>query len=829
MRVQWLVCSFSALLIASLALVSQPAPPERVGPLAGGGFLLNSGWRLAPAGTQVQLDTFPMSSALSPDGRYLLVLNGGYNPPSISVLDTASVSEIARVPVADAWLGLAFSPKGDRVYVGGGSRASVFEFTFSQGVLQPARTFVVVSEDKRTNRDFIGDVALTPDGRLIYAADLYHDSLVVINPQSGMVIDRIKTGRRPYRILFQPGGKSFFVTSWTDGSIGHYQTQDGSLIATLRLAPHPTDMVWRAGKNEPAEGEPGWVARLFVTAANTNSVYTVGISESNELALVETINVAMSPRQPVGMTPSALTLSPDGKRLYVVCSDANAVAVVDVSGDRSDVLGFIPTGWYPTAARSLADGRLVVLNGRGLRSFPNLQGPNPTRRPEPVHLGVKAVEYVGRLQTGTASFIDPITDQRLREYSKTVLANSPYRDARLDDAGTGGAGPIPNHPGAPSPIEHIIYIVKENRTYDQVLGDMKEGNGDPSLVLFGEQITPNHHKLAREFVLLDNFYVNSDVSADGHNWATAAIAPDYVQKMWPNSYAGRRKLYDYEGQEPTALPPAGYLWTNAAAAGIAMRNYGYFVNNRKPPAADGAQIESVRDPVLRKVTNPNYRGFDLDYPDVERAKVFLRDLAEFESTGQMPRLILMRLGNDHTSGTTPGKIAPLSSVADNDYALGMIVEGVSRSRFWSKTAVFVIEDDAQNGPDHVDSHRSPAFVISPYVKRRAVDSAMYNTTSVLRTIELVLGLNPMTQFDAGARPMNAAFQPAPDTAPYAAEKPRIALGERNPAASPTAARSLRLDFREEDRIDDDELNDILWVAVRGGGAPPAPTRSYFAR
>jgi YVTN family beta-propeller protein len=629
--------------------------------------------------------------------------------------------------------------------------------------------------------------------------------------------------------LFQPGGKSFFVTSWTDGSVGHYQTQDGSLIATVRLAPHPTDMVWRAGKNEPAEGEPGWTARLFVAAANTNSVYTVGISQSNEMALVETINVAMTPRQPVGMTPSALALSPDGKRLYVACSDANAVAVVDVSGDRSDVLGFIPTGWYPTAARSLADGRLVVLNGRGVRSFPNLQGPNPTLRPEPVHLGVKAVEYVGRLQTGTASFIDPITDQRLRDYSKTVLANSPYRDARLDDAGTGAAGPIPNHPGVPSPIEHIIYIVKENRTYDQLFGDMKEGNGEASLVLFGEQITPNHHKLAREFVLLDNFYVNSDVSADGHNWSTAAIAPDYIQKMWPNSYAGRRKLYDYEGQEPTALPPAGYLWTNAAAAGVSMRNYGYFVNNRKPPTPDGTQVESVRDPVLRKVTNPRYRGFDLDYPDVERAKVFLRDLAEFESSGQMPRLITMRLGNDHTSGTTPGKIAPLSSVADNDYALGMIVEGVSRTRFWPKTAIFVLEDDAQNGPDHVDSHRSPAFVISPYAKRRAVDSTMYNTTSMLRTIELVLGLNPMTHFDAGARPMHAAFQAVPDASPYAAEKPRIALDERNPAASPTAARSLRLDLSEEDRVDDDELNDILWLAVRGGAVPPAPTRSYFAR
>jgi YVTN family beta-propeller protein len=830
MRSYWLPCACSALLVAGAALVSsQSAPPERVGPLAGGGFLLNSGWRLSPAGTQVPLDTLPMASALSPDGRYLLVLNGGYNPPSISVLDTARARELSRVPVADAWLGLTFSPNGDRVYVGGGSRASVFEFTFANGDLRSARTFVVAPEDKRTNRDFIGDVAITPDGRMIYAADLYHDSLVVINPQSGMVIERIKTGRRPYRILFAPDGKSFFVTSWTDGALGQYQTNDGSLITSVRLGPHPTDIVWRAGKNEPAEGEPAWVARLFIAAANTNSVYTVGVSESNELRLVETINLAMTPRQPVGMTPSALAVSAQGDRLYVVCSDANAVAVVDIAQDRSDVLGFIPTGWYPTAARALEDGRLVVLNGRGLRSFPNPQGPNPLRKPELVHLGVKAVEYVGRIQTGTASFIDALTDDRLRDYSKTVLANSPYRDARLDDAGIAGTGPIPNRPGAASPIEHVIYIVKENRTYDQVLGDMKEGNGDASLVLFGERITPNHHKLAREFVLLDNFYVNSDVSADGHNWSTAAIASDYVQKMWPNSYASRRKLYDYEGQEATALPPAGYLWTNAAAAGVTMRNYGYFASNLKTAAPDGTQVEAVRDPVLRKVTNLHYRGFDLEYPDVERAKTFLRDLSEFQNTGQMPRLIFMRLGNDHTSGTSPGKIAPLSSVADNDSALGTIVEAVSHSRFWPKTAIFVLEDDAQNGPDHVDSHRSAAFVISAYAKRHAVDSTMYNTTSVLRTIELILGLNPMTQFDAAARPMQSAFQATADPAPYAAERPRVALDERNPAASPTSARSLRLDFDEEDRADDNELNDILWLALRGGPAPPAPTRSYFAR
>ena len=808
----------AGLILLAVLLSSQPAPRERVGPWPGGGFLLNSGWRIQPAGQQVPLDTFPMSAALTPDGRYLLVLNGGYNPPSISVLDARATRETDRVPVADGWLGLAISSQGDRVWVGGGAQAAVFEFAFAQGKLTPQRTFPVVPAEKRTYRDFIGDVALSPDGRLLYAADLYHDSIAVINPQSGMVVERFPTGRRPYRILFHPDGKSFFVTSWTDGALYHHQAADGHLLAKLRLGPHPTDMLWLPGWPAAAEeegGGPSWVARLFVAAANTNNVFVVGISADQELRVVEITNVAMTPRQPAGMTPSALALSGDGKRLLVVCSDANAVAVADVSEARSRVLGYIPTGWYPTAARALPDGRLVVLNGRGLRSYPNPRGPG-------------GGEYVGRMQKGTASFIALFTAEQLEDYTRTVYANSPYRDSKLEDAGTPAGSPIPARPGESTPIAHIIYIVKENRTYDQVFGDLKEGNGDASLVLFGEQVSPNHRKLAREFVLFDNFYVNSDVSADGHNWSTAAIASDYVQKLWPNSYGRRRRHYDYEGQEPTAVPPAGYLWTNAATAGVSMRNYGYFVTNRKAASPEGLQVEAVRDPILNRVTNLDYRGFDLDYPDVERAKVFLRDLSEFEKTGRLPRLILMRLGNDHTSGTAAGKIAPLAAFADNDYALGMVVEAITRSRFWSKTAIFVVEDDAQNGPDHVDSHRSLALVISPYAKRRFVDSGMYNTTSMLRTMELLLGLQPMTHFDAGARPMHMAFQATPDLRPYTAEKPRVSLEERNPAASATAARSAALDFSEADRIDDDELNAILWRALRGADAP-APVRSLFGR
>jgi DNA-binding beta-propeller fold protein YncE len=811
---RWIAAAL--VLIAVAALMSSQAPPrEQVGPLANGGFLLNSGWRVKPAGAQVPLDTLPMSSLLSHDGRFLVVLNGGYNPPSLSVLDTKDGHEIGRTRVPDAWLGMAFSPNGRTLWVGGGSKASVFEFSFDEkGTLQPTRTFEVVKASARTSLDFIGDVALAPDGHLLYACDLYHDAIVVVNPQSGTVIDRFKTGRRPYRILFNPDGKSFYVTSWADGSLHHHETGNGSELQVLRLGAHATDMVWSDRPVRAEEGqEVDWKARLFVSAANTNNVYAVSVSASGDLRVGETINVSTTPNHPLGMTPSALALSPDQTRLYAVCSGANATAVVDVSEARSQVLGFVPTGWYPTAAKALADGRLIVLNGKGSRSYPNPKGPNPTIRQSNA-----TVEYVARIQTGSASLIPPLTEESLAAYTREVRSNSPYTDEKLDA----------NPEGIPAAIQHVIYIVKENRSYDQVLGDLGKGAGDPSLCLFNEKVGPNHHKLAREFVLFDNFYVNSDVSADGHNWSTSAIANDYVEKMWPSNYARRNPRYDFEGGEAAAYPPAGYLWTNAAVAGVSLRNYGYWVANKAKPGEDGVQIESVLDPVLAKVTNRKYRSFDLDYPDVKRAQTFLDDLGQFENSNQMPALIFLRLGNDHTSGTTPGKIAPLAAFADNDYALGMIVEAVSRSKFWSSTAIFVLEDDAQNGPDHIDSHRSPAYLISPYTHTGAIDSSMYNTTSVLRTMELILHLRPMTHFDAGARPMLNAFSKQPALAAYQAEKPRISLEERNPANSATAARSARLDFSQADLNDDDELNDILWRAIRGTDPPP-PVRSLFGR
>jgi DNA-binding beta-propeller fold protein YncE len=670
----------------------------------------------------------------------------------------------------------------------------------------------------------------------MYAADLYHDSVVAINMHTGKASGRYKTGRRPYRILFHPDGKTFFVSSWADAMVMQYNVSSGTEVQRLRVGPHPTDMIFSNRTPDDVEVEENAkkpkkeekTLRLFVAAANTNTVFVVNVDENDEMKVTETLNVALTPRHPLGMTPTALAISADQKALFTVCSDANAVAVTDISEQRSRLAGFIPTGWYPTAARVLKDGTILVLNGRGLQSFPNPKAPGPFGAPAVEGGGDPRREYVGNLQTGTMSVIAPLTEEALVQYTKSTLALSPYNDSKLDVAEFADDNVIYTKPGRPSPIEHVIYIIKENRTYDQVLGKLGKGNSDPSLNLFDESAAPNHYKLAREFILFDNFYVNSDVSADGHSWATASIAPDYVQKLWPNEYASRRKHYDFEGQEPANSPPAGYLWNNALAAGRTVRNYGYWVTNKKDAAPVGdIQIESVQDPALRSITNMKYRSFDLGYSDIDRAHTFLEDVKQFEASGTMPNLMILRLGNDHTNGTTPGKTAPLSMFADNDYGLGLIVEGVSKSRFWPTTAIFVIEEDAQNGPDHVDSHRSPMLAISPYTRRGVIDSTMYNQSSIMRTMELILGMRPMTHFDAAAHPLTAAFSKTPNNAPYAVEKPRMSLTEKNPAGTRTAARSQKMDFDEADQIDDDELNDILWIAIKGS-QPPPPVRSYFS-
>jgi phospholipase C len=437
---------------------------------------------------------------------------------------------------------------------------------------------------------------------------------------------------------------------------------------------------------------------------------------------------------------------------------------------------------------------------------------------------------VGHIQTGTVAFLKPPDDSQLASMSDTVRQDSPYRDdliyAPIADEQTAYFANVTDHR---SPVHQVIYIIKENRTYDQVLGDLPQGNGDKSLNLFSEQITPNLHRLARNFILFDNFYENSDVSADGHNWAAAAIAPDYTVKTWPNEYGHRRKKYDFEGGEPANSPPSGYIWSNALQAGITVRSYGEWAENISlKEVKDARQIKTSRDPALLPYTDLNYRGFDLNYSDVDRAKEFIREWKEFDRTGRAPQISIVRMGNDHTSGTAPDALTPLAYNADNDYGVGLLVDAVSHSKLWATTAIFIIEDDAQNGPDHVDSHRAPAWVISPYTQRGMVDSRMYNQTSVLRTIEYILGLRPLTQFDAASRPMFGGWSRQPNLKPYSVIAPTTSITERNPAKAVGAQASARMDFSQEDRIDDDELNAILWAAIKHTSMPP-PVRSRFGR
>ena len=562
-------------------------------------------------------------------------------------------------------------------------------------------------------------MALSPDGRLIYAADLYHDSVVVINPQSGMVIERFKTGRRPYRILFHPDGKIVLrhpLGRRHPGPLRRRQRQPAR--PTVRVGAHPSDMVWRAG----ATGDRRRAKRRLRRAPlrrrrqHQSTSIAVGVTAAKECNVVESINIAMTPRQPLGMTPSALALSADGKRLFVACSDANAVAVVDIADGAQPRARLHPHRLVShRGARAAPTARWWCSTARGCAPIPTRRtAPIPSKRPNPVHAGEPAPPACSTWpHPDRHGVVDRAVHRRAtrRLDRDATLANSPYRDAKLDA----------DRARCPK-IEHVIYIVKENRTYDQVLGDMKQGNGDPSLVLFGENVTPNHHKLAREFVLLDNFYVNSRCQRRRpqlvHRGHRAGLRAEDVAQQ----YAGRRKHLRLRRAGPSVAAARRLSLDQRRRSRRLhpqLRLHGQQQAQRRRPAPSRSPACATR--CWPRSPTRSYRGFDLDYPDVERAKVFLDELAEYEKTGKMPRLIVMRLGNDHTSGTAAGKIAPLSAVADNDYALGMIVEGVSKSRFWASTAIFVLEDDAQNGPDHVDSHRSPAFVISP-CKRRAVDS-----------------------------------------------------------------------------------------------------------
>ena len=430
--------------------------------------------------------------------------------------------------------------------------------------------------------------------------------------------------------------------------------------------------------------------------------------------------------------------------------------------------------------------------------------------------------YIGTTLSGSLAVV-PIPDEaKLAAYTESVYKNCPYSDKLLTDAPYPEKTAIPTKVGDPSPIKYVLYIIKENRTYDQVFGDIPKGNGDPSLVMFGREVTPNHHKLAEEFVLLDNLYCNGHVSADGHPWSTMAYNTDYIARNWALTYSSRVGVDDDDDGD-LANAPAGYLWDSCARAGLSYRSYGEY--GRRVSQPDGTFKMEGRVPGLLGHFSPNYglpTAPGKKNRDTDNADIFLSEYREYEKNGTIPRFMVMSLGEDHTTGTRPGTFTPQACVASNDLALGRIVDALSHGKYWKETAIFVIEDDAQNGPDHVDAHRTAGLVISPYTKRKVVDSNQYSTVSMIRTMELILGLPPLSQFDAAARPMFASFTDKADLTPYDHEPARIDLNAVNAQTAYGADRSMKMDFDEYDKIDDFELNEILWRSIKGKDAPLPP-------
>jgi YVTN family beta-propeller protein len=806
-------------LLSALALPADDRP-TRPGP-TDQGFLLPNGWTISPAGRQVALKDLPLNIVPLADGKRALVATSGYNRHELSLIDLAAGKLTETAPVHQSWFGLAVSRQEDHVWWAGGGANMLHTFDLKDGKLTQTSTAEPdPSKMTREERDqlkekwakqhaFKAGLALAPDGKVLYSLDIDAGTITALDLDCGCGDKVVKIGGRPYDVALAPNGSRLYVSDWAGRTVLALDPEDLRVVARIGVGEHPNQIAVHPKDD-----------RIFVACASSNSVSVV---DTRRGIVTETVSTALFPRAPEGSTPDAVAVAPDGKTLYVANADNNCVAVVDVAdAGRSQVKGFIPTGWYPTAVAVTPDGKsLLVGVGKG-----NQTRPNPIPKddaPKELPTGAKLpFPYIGTTMSGALSIVPVPDDKQLAAYTATVYRNCPYSDKLLAGTASAEKTAIPARVGDPSPIKYVIYIIKENRTYDQVFGDVKKGNGDPALVMFGEKVTPNHHKLAGEFVLLDNLYCNGQVSRDGHPWSTMAYNTDYIARDWHLTYSGRKGVDDDDDAD-LAKAPSGYLWDACARAGLSYRSYGEY--GRRVSQPDGTVKMEGAVPGLLGHFCPDYaapKEKGKKVRDTENVETFLMEYRAFEEKGTMPRFIVMSLGEDHTTGTTPGTFTPPACVASNDVALGRLVEAVSHGKLWKETAIFVIEDDAQNGPDHVDAHRTVGLVISPYVKRESVDSTQYSTVSMVRTIELILGLSPLSQYDAAARPMFASFTATPDARPYEHAEAQIDLTALNPKTAYGAKRSARMDFSEYDRADDFELNEILWRSIKGADAPLPP-------
>lgn len=788
-----------------------------------GGFDLPNGWRITPVGKPIAtIGDWVLNAVVSPDGKIVIATHSGYQPHGIDVIDVKTRNLVQQIPLKTTWLGLAWSPDGHTLYVSGGnatgakkiagSMAPIYEFAYKDGRLseKPTDGFVETIDPKQV---WWSGVAYLPAKHVIYAANrgtgTGPSNVVVFDAKTRQIVTRIPVEINPYAIVLNKDGRRLFVSNWASESVSVIDTDTNKVIRTLHVGMNPNDMKLSSD------------GRLFVACSNDNTIHVI---DTKTLDVVERLSTTLTPFAPEGSTPDAIEIDDKRKLLYVANADNNSIAVIRIAErGHSAVIGFLPTGWYPSALALAEDGNtLFIGNSKGEEGHPDLKSVG-----SPLASKWDGDETIKTLQKSSIEVlqVDNLR-QNLPQWTHEVIENTPYNDSLLSEARPPKEPTIvPREVGMQTPIKHVIYIIKENRTYDQEFGDIKGANGDPRLTIFGEDVTPNQHALAKQYVVLDNLYCDGEVSVDGHSWSNSAYATDFNQRYWPPTYAGRSNA------DPTRayIPAAGHLWDLAARKGLTYRSYGEYAAR----ASTGTTMEAA----------PGVGGLvghvATDYlgsrqRDTENVAVFLREFKEYEKNydnrdpnKRLPNFIVMSMPEDHTHGTAPGSFTPQAMVANNDYAIGQLVDAVSHSKYWPSTAIFIIEDDGQDGPDHVDARRTVGLVLSPYVKRSIVDSTLYSTSSMVRSIELLLGLPPMSQYDAAAMPMYASFGNEAEVTPFDVIQPKTDVNAKNKKGDYGSEESRKMDFSDVDRAPMHALNAIIWKSIKGADSPMPPPVHRF--
>ena len=762
-----LVLSLSALLCMS---VSAQRMPLYTSPLP-------TGVRLDPAGEVVELGSLPINLALAPEKDRAVVVLSGWREQGLQVVDLKTRKVTQTLLRDGAFYGAAFSPDGHRLCVSGGNTDVIFVYGWKDGAATLENKFELAKAKTAdgTGTSYPAGLAFSPNGKFLYVAEDVGDRLAVVNATTGEITQRFSTDHYPYGVALTTDGQ-VFVSAWGGSTVSQFRVlPDGTLayLGRIEVGAHPSALAVRG-------------TSMYVTLAGSDRVAVV---DTKLRKVARYLHDAAPGAPPEGSTPNAVAVTSDGRRVLVAEADNNAVAVFDVATGK--LLGRVPTDWYPTAIAEVGD-QLLVLSGKGHGTHANLDGPVPlTNWPDEKPTAYVLGQLNGTLRVLSASQPPP----QLASFTARVAAANNWQQQPA----------ARRYP----PFRHVVYIIKENRTYDQVLGDMKEGDGDASLVYFPDiTITPNHHALARRFGLFDRFFVNAEVSSQGHIWSTAAYVTNYGEKTVPSGYAGKRA--DMDGEESDE-PERGFLWTLATREGITFRDYGEMVK--------GNPGWPVTQRGLGADVNPDYVPMDLVTQDQKRADVWIAELQRYVRDGNMPQLEVMWLPMDHLAAGRPGKCTPRACMADNDLALGRVVQALSHTRYWKDTVIFVVEDDAQAGPDHTDSHRAPFYAISAYNPSRTVHRFI-NTTDVIAAIEDILGMGRLSKFDYFSRSLVDIFAPAPDLTPYDAIIPTQDLEEKNPQNTTAARLSESLDLSAPDRADDQLYNRILWLMLKGDVAPP---------